>query len=146
MLIKESSLFKRRKFAVKEQRVDIALLAARIGIASLMLVHGMPKLIQLFSDEPVQFPAVLGMSAATSLTFAVLAEVFCSLLVLVGLATRIAVIPLIFTMLIAVFSYHSADPFAKQELGLHYILVYLMLLLTGSGKYSLDFLLRKRAD
>ncbi len=69
------------------------------------------------------------------------AIVGCSVLILLGLGTRIAVIPLIVTMLVAVFIVHSGDPFAKQEMGLHYLLVYIMLLLTGSGKYSLDRLI-----
>ena len=118
--------------------LDGVLLIARIGIAALMLVHGIPKLGMLLSGEPVAFPAVLGMSPELSLTMAVFAEVVCSILLLVGMGTRIAVIPLIFTMLIAVFYIHAADPFAKQELGLHYLLVYILLLFAGSGRYSLD--------
>ena len=38
----------------------IALLFARVGIAVLMLTHGIPKLMMLFSGAPVQFPPVLG--------------------------------------------------------------------------------------
>ena len=122
----------------------VALLIARIGIAGLMLTHGIPKLISLFSEGPVQFMPVMGMSAEFSLALAVFAEVFCSVLLLVGFATRLAVIPLITTMLVALFLVHSADPFAKQEPALHYLLVYIVLLLAGSGKYSLDYLFQSR--
>jgi putative oxidoreductase len=41
---------------------DIALLVARIGIAALMLTHGIPKLMMLISGAPLQFPSVMGMS------------------------------------------------------------------------------------
>ncbi|GAA4437320.1 DoxX family protein [Pontibacter saemangeumensis] len=124
--------------------IDVALLITRVGIAALMLVHGLPKLGMLLADAPVQFPAVLGLSANVSLALAVFAEVLCSLLILVGLGTRLAAIPLIITMLVAVFVVHGADPFAKQEIGLLYLMPYIVLLLTGSGRYSLDYLVLQK--
>lgn len=123
---------------------DIVLLIARIGIAALMLTHGIPKLMMLFSGEPINFPPVMGMSAALSLSLAVFAEVFCSVLLLFGFATRLAVIPLIITMLVAVVFIHGADPLAVKEPALHYLLVYMFLLFAGSGKYSLDGLLQPK--
>ena len=122
--------------------IDIALLIARAGIAVLMLTHGLPKMSMLFSGTPVQFPAVMGMSAQLSLGLTVFAEVFCSVLLLTGFATRLAVIPLIITMLVALFFIHAAGPLAKQEPALQYLLVYLVLLFAGSGKYSIDYLLQ----
>lgn len=127
---------------ILSKNIDSVLLFVRVGIASLMLVHGLPKLEMLLSGD-VQFASVFGMSPALSLVLAVSAEVFCSVLLLFGLGTRLAVIPLIFTMLTAVFYIHAADPFARQELGLLYLLVYVLLFVTGSGRYSLDYLLHK---
>lgn len=121
---------------------DIALLVARLGIATLMLTHGIPKMMMLFSGAPVQFPPVMGMSAELSLGLVVFAEVFCSLLLLAGFATRLATIPLIITMLVAVLLIHVADPLAKQEPALQYLLVYVVLLFAGSGKFSIDYLLQ----
>jgi putative oxidoreductase len=121
---------------------DIALLVARTGIAALMLTHGIPKLLMLLSGAPVQFPPVMGMSAELSLGLAVFAEVFCSVLLLAGFATRLAVIPLIITMITALVFIHAADPFAKQELAFQYLLVYLVLLFAGSGRFSIDYLLQ----
>ncbi len=122
--------------------VDLALLIARVVIAVLMLSHGLPKLMQLFSGEPVQFLSVMGMSPTFSLGLAVFAEVICSVLVLVGFGTRLAVIPLIITMLVAVFYVHLDDPFARKELGLQYLLTYVVLFFAGSGRYSIDQLLQ----
>jgi len=122
------------------ESIDIVILLARVSIAVLMLTHGIPK-IAFFRETPVQFMDLMGLGAELSLGLAIFAEVVCSLLILFGLGTRIAVIPLIVTMLVAVFLVHGGDPFAKQEMGLHYLLVYMMLLLTGSGKYSLDRLI-----
>ena len=124
------------------KNIDIALLLGRVGIGALMLTHGIPK-ISRFAETPVQFMDVMGLGPELSLGLAVFAEVICSILLIIGLATRFAVIPLIITMLVAVFVVHGADPFAEQEMGLHYLLVYVMLLLSGSGKYSLDRIIAK---
>ncbi|HYC29953.1 MAG TPA: DoxX family protein [Chitinophagaceae bacterium] len=123
---------------------DVALLLARVGIALLMLTHGFPKLMLLFSDAPNQFPSVMGMGAEVSLALTVFAEVLCSVFVLTGFATRFAVIPLAITMLVAVFLIHGADPFSAKEPALHYLLVYVILLVVGSGKYSVDHLLQQK--
>jgi putative oxidoreductase len=123
---------------------DVALLLARVGIALLMLTHGFPKLMLLFSDAANQFPSVMGMSAEVSLSLTVFAEVLCSVFVLTGFATRFAVIPLAITMLVAVFLIHGTDPFSAKEPALHYLLVYIILLFAGSGKYSVDYLLQQK--
>ena len=124
---------------------DLMLLIARAGIAALMLTHGIPKLMMLVSGAPVKFPPVMGMSAELSLGLTVFAEVFCSVLILAGFATRLATIPLIITMLVAVFYIHGSDPFAIKEAGLQYLLVYIVLLFAGSGKYSVDYFLNRKA-
>jgi putative oxidoreductase len=93
---------------------DIALLIARIGIAALMLTHGIPKLVMLFSGAPVKFPPVWGMSAEISLALTVFAEVFCSLFLLAGFATRLAAIPLAITMLVAALNPCSRPAFSKR--------------------------------
>lgn len=123
---------------------DLALFVGRIAIALLMLVHGLPKMQMLFSGDPIQFPPVLGMSAGLSLALAVFAEVFCSVLILVGFATRLATVPLIITMLVAVFSIHAADVFAKKELAVLYLSAYVVLFFAGSGKYSVDQILQPK--
>lgn len=122
----------------------IALFIARVGIAVLMLTHGLPKMGLLFSDAAIQFPAVLGMSAEVSLALTVFAEVGCSAFVLAGFATRLAVIPLAVTMLVAALLVHAADPFSVKESSLQYLLVYIVLLFAGSGKYSIDYLLQQK--
>jgi putative oxidoreductase len=47
-------------------------------------------------------------------------------------------------MLTALFAIHAADPFARQEPALYYLLVYVVLLIAGSGKYSVDYLLQRK--
>ena len=119
-----------------KQSLDLGILLIRIAVAAMMLAHGIPKMITLFSGGAVQFPSVFGLSPELSLGLAVFAEVACSVLILVGLGTRFAVIPLAITMMVAAFSIHAADTFAKKELALHYLVAYAVLFFTGSGKYS----------
>jgi putative oxidoreductase len=128
---------------VTNSQINLILLILRFGLGTLMLVHGIPKLISLLSGQ-VAFPSVLGLSPEVSLALAVSAEVFCSILLLLGLGTRLAVFPLIATMLVAVFVIHTGDPFSKQELGIMYLLGYVVLMIAGSGKYSLDYLVQSR--
>jgi putative oxidoreductase len=121
--------------------INIALLIVRICIASFMLTHGVPKLCKLFTSQDVEFADPIGIGVSVSLTLTIFAEVFCSILILLGLGTRFAVIPLIITMSVAAFIVHAGDSFSKQELSLHYLLIYVILLVTGSGRYSADQLL-----
>jgi len=123
-------------------QTSIALLIMRLGIGALMLTHGWPKLMRLIEGGEIVFRDPLGIGVVTSLIFATLAEFFGSILIMLGVATRMASLALIFTMAVAVFIVHADDPFTRKELGLLYMLVYIILLIMGSGKYSLDRLVR----
>lgn len=127
------------------QTTDLALLIIRVGIGLLMLTHGTPRLFMLLGDEPIKFPPVLFFSAEVSLFLNVFAEFFCSLFVIIGLGTRIAAIPLAIVMAVAAFHIHLHDKFQIQEMSLHFLLVYIALILTGSGRYSLDYWLVQKA-
>lgn len=123
---------------------SIALLIARVGIALLMLTHGIPKLQMLFSEQANQFPSVMGMGNELSLVLTVFTEFLCSLFLMVGLGTRLASGFSGITMLVAAFYIHAADAFSDKELSLHFLLVYLVLVLAGSGKYSIDYFLQSK--
>jgi putative oxidoreductase len=131
---------------VSPSKIDLAVLIARVAIGGIMLTHGLPKLAMLFSGDPVQFPGVLGMSGEFSLALTVFAEVFCSLFVLIGFGTRLATIPLMITMLVVVLYVQAAEAFEKKELAIHFLLVYAVLFITGSGRYSVDHLLQQRSS
>ena len=127
-------------------KVDIGLLIFRLGIAGLMLTHGTPKLIRFFGSEEITFADPLGLGQVFTFSFAVFAEFICAVLVLLGLGTRLAVIPLILTMGVAAWLVHASDGFRVQELPLLFLFGFLLLFFTGSGKYSLDhyFLMSKK--
>jgi putative oxidoreductase len=126
-----------------EGAFNFALLFLRVSFGLLMLVHhGMDKL-QNFSATVGHMPAFMGLSPKSTTILVVFAEAFCSIFVIMGLFTRLAVIPLIITMLVAVFSAHGGIGDAKAEMALHYLVVFLVLLMLGSGKWSVDQLIGK---
>lgn len=129
---------------IREEYLDILLLVLRLAIAALMIRHGLPKLSKLLEGGEIQFGNPIGLGPGISLALAVFAEVFCSVLIGIGLGTRLASIPLMFTMIVAAFIAHGADPFARKEMAILYLLFYITLFFTGSGKYSLDFLLTRK--
>jgi putative oxidoreductase len=118
--------------------IDIALLIVRICIALFMLTHGLPELKKLFTKQDVEFADPIGIGVSVSLVLTAFSEVLCSILILLGLGTRFAVIPLILIMAVAAFIVHGGDGFSEQELPLHYLFIYVFLLITGSGRYSAD--------
>jgi putative oxidoreductase len=124
--------------------LDLAIFIVRVLIGLTMLTHGTPKLMKMSGGGPMNFGDPLNIGPAASLALTIFAEFFCSILIIIGLGTRIAVIPLIITMLVAAFVVHKADGFSKQELAMLYLLIYFFLFITGSGKYSIDRLIEKK--
>lgn len=124
-----------------EKVKDVALLLFRLTVGVFMLTHGLQKLAG-FDMLKTAFPDPIGMGAELSLVLIILAEAGCSLLLIFGAFTRLAVLPLIFGMLVAAFGAHGADPFAVKELALLYLSMYVVLMLLGGGRYSVDYLLQ----
>jgi len=118
--------------------INFVLLILRLTVGIFMLTHGIGKFSTLFGDEPIQFPDPIGVGTTASLALTVFSEVFCSILLILGLGTRLAAIPLLITMLVAAFIIHANDGFGKQELGLIYAAIYLVIAITGAGKISID--------
>lgn len=126
------------------KNIDLVILLLRLVVGIFMLTHGMGKFTKLFGNEPIQFSDPLGIGATASLTLAVFSEVFCSILLIVGLGTRFAAIPLFITMVVAIFIVHINDGFGRQELPGLYAVIYIAISTLGAGKYSIDYLISKR--
>ena len=115
----------------------IGLLILRVGMAGLMLTHGYYKFIQLLGGD-MSFGNPLGIGAAPSLILTVIAEFVCPLLLIIGFKTRLATIPPIITMLVAVFIVHVSDPIGIKEKALLYLVGFVSIYLLGAGKFSVD--------
>ncbi|WP_418654480.1 DoxX family protein [Tenacibaculum soleae] len=76
-----------------------------------------------FSSETIQFADPIGVGATASLTLTVFSEVLCCILLIIGLGTRFATIPLLITMLVAAFVVYINDGFGKQKFVLLYAII-----------------------
>ncbi|NVK83759.1 MAG: DoxX family protein [Cytophagia bacterium] len=117
--------------------IDFSLLIFRVGVSAMMLTHGYGKFLKVINGD-FRFGDPLGIGVEASLTLAAFGEFVCSILVILGLATRYATVPLMITMLVAWQISHGDDPFSTQEKSVFYLLSFLTILITGPGKYSLD--------
>jgi putative oxidoreductase len=120
-----------------EPSVSLGLFILRLALGGLMLAHGFDKLTH-FDKYLGMFKDPFGINNTISFGLLVFAEFFCALLVLIGLLTRLACIPLIFAMGVALFSAHKGHVFSDGEMAALYFCGYIALLFTGPGKYSLD--------
>jgi putative oxidoreductase len=123
--------------SIKPISLDFGLLILRIGSGAAMLTHGWPKLQKMVNGN-FNFGDPIGLGPEISLVLTVFAEVVCALLLIIGFATRGALIPLIITMAVALFIVHGSHDFKKQELAVLYLTIFLGLFLTGPGKFSVD--------
>jgi putative oxidoreductase len=150
---------------MKTQRQDLTtslgLLILRVGIGGYMLSHGWGKLQMLLAGEFEKFGDPIGLGNQVSLVMVVFAEFFCSLLVVLGCATRLAALPLVFSMAVAAFVAHGSDPWfmevaakrfmageskswGSKQPALMFLFPFLTLVFTGPGRLSLDALIWSR--
>ena len=118
---------------------DYGLLFLRLFLGPIMIYgHGYTKLIELTSSNEVTFNDLFGLGADNSLFIAVMIELFCSVLLMIGFYTRFALVPLLIIALLVAFTVHGDEPFATQEKAFLHATSYIALLFTGPGKFSID--------
>lgn len=122
--------------------VNIGLLLLRVSVAIVMIPHGYNKMIH-FAEKQEKFMSFLGLGGEISLTLAIGAELFCSVLLGLGLLSRLSLIPLVITMMVAVFVSHHGEIFDKGQEAFLYLIAYIVLLIAGPGKFSIDNMLFK---
>ena len=125
------------KPATLTSQVSLAVFLLRLGFASFLITHGYGKL-QSFLAGDHDFPDPLHLSPVVSHALTVFAEFFCAILLILGLFTRLAASVLIICMLVIAFMIHGKDPIGDKEQSLLYLTSFIVIFLTGPGKYSLD--------
>lgn len=121
-----------------KRNIDVGLLILRVGMAGLMLTHGIPKFMELIGGNTSVVGDPIGVGGLISSILAVIAEFICPVLIIIGLKTRMATIPVIITMAIAAFMIHGADPIGTKEKALLYLVGFITIGLMGAGKISID--------
>ncbi len=121
---------------------DLGLLFLRIVSGAVMLTHGYPKFQKVLQGN-LKFGDPIGLGEVPSLYLSTFAEFLCAILVIVGLYTRLSLIPLIINMSVAFFIAHSADDFGTKEKSLLFLGMFIVIFLTGPGRFSIDNRLNK---
>ncbi len=135
--------FRRKLFSVLASPVghwthDAGLFALRASLGLTMLVaHGWGKFVG-FAEKSAGFPDPIGLGGPLSLALMVFAEVFCSLGLVAGIATRLAALPLVIAMAVAAFVQHGPDPWQQKELAFVYLVGFAAIALAGAGRWSVD--------
>ena len=123
--------------------INVLLLAMRLAVGILMLTHGVDKMGKIIEGD-FSFADPIGIGQELSLMLAAFAEFFCSILIIIGYKSRLAALPLIFTMLVALLIVHSDDSIFDHTNILLYIFSYAILAFLGGGKYSLTYYLEQK--
>ena len=120
---------------------NISLLILRVSFSVLMIVnHGLSKFLELwpFNDILIRDRDLFGLGSFVSILLFVLGEFIAPILIAIGYKTRFFSIFPILTMFFAIVLVHMDDPFKSWEKPLLFLIGFLIILLMGPGRYSLD--------
>ncbi len=121
---------------------NIGMLLLRIGAGALIMPRGYSKLVH-FAEKKNSFMNFLGIGSTLSLSLVIFAEFFCGMFIILGLFTRLAAIPLIISLSVALFKANNGDVFGNGADAALFLACFITLLLCGPGKASVDGLINK---
>jgi putative oxidoreductase len=126
-----------------QRRLDTGLLLFRLlaGFA-LLRVHGLEKIAN-YQEEVRSIPDPFGLGGEVNVAIAIFSDVCCAGLVMAGLFTRLASLAILGTTLVGLLFVHLHDPWHGRDVPLVYSIMFLIILLLGPGRYSLDGALSK---
>lgn len=126
-----------------ETAFNLAALALRLAFGLLLCInHGFDKLLH-FSKLEYTFADPFHIGHRWTLLCVIFAEVFCSLLLTLGLFTRIAALVLCIEMAVAAFIIHKGQSLAIHEPALLYLSAFFAVLMVGPGRVSVDGMMGK---
>ncbi|MEM5310152.1 DoxX family protein [Paraburkholderia sp. JHI869] len=116
---------------------DAALLFLRVSASLLvLLVHGLPKALHMKSQlGEIEDPLHLG--TAFTLGFAIFAEVVCPVLMILGIATRLAAVPILVVTVVALVLVHPDWTLAQGQFAWMLLILFGTVALGGAGRYRL---------
>lgn len=124
--------------AYSENAFNLALLLLRLTFGLLICIHhGFPKLMH-FSNQQAIFFDPFHIGHKWSLILVLFAEIFCGLLLVLGLFTRFAALVLVIQLAVAAFLFHKGQGLDHQELAFLYLTAFISILLVGPGRFSVD--------
>ena len=122
------------------KQTDLAALLLRMVFGGLFIYYGYTKIVAYDQILPM-FTDIIGIGPKLSFNLVIFAEFFCGLLVTIGLVTRLAVIPIFITMVVAYFIAHENDSFQVKNLAFVFLCLSPVVYVLGSGRFSIDRLI-----
>jgi putative oxidoreductase len=118
---------------------DLGLLFIRVWFCiSLFVKHGLEKVFH-YSDMLAKFPDPIHVGPTVGLTFAMIADFVCTLLIIIGLGTRLAALLMVINLLVIfIFMHGFSFMDGHAELVYVYLGLAIFIVIAGPGKYSLD--------
>ncbi len=116
----------------------------RICVGAMMLTHGWPKMLMLLRGEGATWMDPIGIGGTLSLVLCCFAEFWCSLAIIAGLLTRLASLVLVLNFWVVIFFAQRGAPWPQVELPVLYLVCFLTLVCTGSGRFGIDHLVRRK--
>ena len=122
----------------EEQARDVGLLFLRVSGALFLLgVHGLPKLLDFNAQlQLIEDPFHLG--AHLTLILAIFAEVLCPLLIIAGVLARLACLPILFVLLVALLVVHPQWSVAEGQFGWLLLIIFTSVFIAGPGRLALN--------
>ena len=120
---------------------NFAMLLLRVAVGVLVAHHGFGKLTH-FNEMKEHFMNFMGLGSTLSLGLDIFAEFFCSVFLVLGLFTRLAVIPIIIVMLVAFVKVQHSDLFVGEKEVL-FLISSIVILFCGPGRISVDGMVNK---
>src|SRR5688500_15892772 len=121
---------------------NIALLVLRVGMGAMMIPHGYNKLMN-FMQYKKDFMNFMGIGSTTTLVLVIFAEFFCAALIVLGLLTRFAAIPLIIGMSVALLVVHNGYVWGYGQVAAVFLTGCTSRLLVGPGRIRVDEMISK---
>lgn len=129
---------------IERTKTSLILLASRLVFGLTFASHGLDKL-QHFTDTAAHFPAPFGMSGELAVSLSIFGELICGVAFALGFLTRLALLPMIFTMTVAFTAVHGGSV-SGGELAFLYLVIFVLSWFAGAGRYSVDGLIGSKLN
>ncbi|WP_458377598.1 DoxX family protein [Pseudomonas fluorescens] len=121
-----------------ERAQDFGLFFLRVcGGLLLLWVHGLPKLLN-YSAQLLVIEDPFHLGANVTLMLAIFAEVLCPLLIIAGVLVRLACLPILSVLWIALLVVHPQWSLEEGQFGWLLLILFTSLLIAGPGRLALN--------
>jgi putative oxidoreductase len=132
----------RRLLSIKPFSFDAGVLVLRL-FSLFLMYQGYDKVMN-FEEKASYWPDPFHIGGTASLSLTIFGELVCPIFIILGLMTRIALIPSIINMTFAILIGHTGQPFLEREHAFSFLIPFIAIFLMGPGKYSLDARMKNR--